>query len=109
MRMTVRCVRQWPARAAVVIASLATGCATGPSYLDAAQSDAVRMAELRAQSELGCSDGKGTITHRETLAGPPPQSVGYTVLVAACGQRSVFVVRCTERQGCYTGAGRPVR
>jgi hypothetical protein len=94
---------------AVLFVALASGCASGPSYLESARADAVRMAELRNVSELGCEGSKGEITHSETLRGPPPATVAYSVLVAGCGQRRLFVVQCAEGQGCYTGAGRPAK
>jgi|MudIll2142460700_1097286.scaffolds.fasta_scaffold256552_2 hypothetical protein len=95
---------------ALISVLIATGCATGPSFLDAAQADAIRMAQERAQSELGCSSTTGSVVSRETLATPPPQRVSYVVVVAGCGQRQSYVVGCTDRGGgCYTGAGRPAR
>jgi hypothetical protein len=89
--------------------SLTAGCATGPSYLDAAQPEAIRQAEWRAQAEMGCSGGKGEVLRREALIGPPPESVAYSVLVTSCGERRVFVVQCQATQGCIPGAGRPAR
>jgi hypothetical protein len=88
---------------------LVAGCASGPSYLESARADAVRMAELRNLQEMGCEGSKGDVTRSETLSGPPPQSVAYTVVVAGCGQRRTFVVLCTEFRGCYTGAGQATR
>lgn len=93
----------------VVSVFFAAACASGPSYLDSAQADAVRMAELRAQSELGCEAGKGEVTARETLRSPPPQRVAYQVLVTGCGQRRIFIVECADGPGCFAGTGRPAR
>ena len=90
----------------VSAALMVTGCASGPSFLDAAQADAVQEAQRRAQAELGCESGTGQVTARETLNTPPPQRVAYEVLVTGCGQRRTFVVQCTKGAGCYAGAGR---
>jgi hypothetical protein len=97
------------AGAVVVMAVLVAGCATGPSYLDTAEPEAVRQAVLRAESEMGCSGGKGEVLRREAQAGPPPQRAAYSVLVTSCGERRVLVVQCQDTQGCFPGTGRPAR
>ena len=91
----------------VGVALVAAGCASGPSYLDAARPEAIEMAQRRAVAELGCQDSKGEVTASEVQLGPPPQSVAYRVLVSGCGQRRAFVVQCQETRGCIPGAGRP--
>lgn len=107
--MVARSMRRVSRAVVVAAAIVAASCASGPSYLDAAQAEAIRQAEWRAQAEMGCSGGKGEVLRREALIGPPPESVAYSVLVTSCGERRVFVVQCQATQGCIPGAGRPAR
>ena len=97
--------------AAVSLAAVLAGCASGPPFIDVMQPEAVNMAARRAQFELNCPSVNTTILSRETLQ-PISFNFGilraeYTIGAEGCGRRATYIVICPDNgSGCYAGAGR---
>jgi len=96
---------------------LATACASGPPFIDRMQPQAVEMAVRRGQFEMNCPTATGDLVSRETIQ-PPIQTVvytgpvraEYTVGVAGCGKRALYIVICPDNGSgnCFAGASRTV-
>lgn len=105
--------RQRIALALAAAAALA-GCASGPPFIDQAQPEAVNMAERRGQFELNCKQVTTDVVSRETLQPlvqtfrySGPQRAEYTIGVAGCGKRVLYVVICPDNgSGCFAGGAR---
>jgi hypothetical protein len=95
---------------AIAAALLATGCASGPPFIDAMQPEALSMATRRAQFELNCPAATGEVLSRETvepLVFAGPLRAEYTIGVAGCGQRATYIVMCSQNNfNCFAGGGR---
>lgn len=96
---------------------LASGCASGPPFIDQMQPEAVSMAVRRGQFEMQCPSATAELISRETLqpvvqtfrfAGP--ERAEYTVGVAGCGQRATYIVICPDNgsMSCFAGGARNV-
>ena len=93
---------------------VASGCASGPPFIDQAQPEAVSMAQRRGQFEFNCPAAKGEMISREeiqplvnTFRFSGTVRAEYTIGVAGCGKRATYIVICPENGGnCYAGAGR---
>jgi hypothetical protein len=96
---------------------LAAGCASGPPFIDRMQPQAIDMAVRRGQFEMNCPTATGELVSRETIQ-PPIQTVvytgpvraEYTVGVAGCGKRALYIVICPDdgSGNCFAGASRTV-
>lgn len=95
---------------AISAAMLATGCASGPPFIDAMQPEALSMATRRAQFELNCPAATSQMLSRETvepLVFAGPLRAEYTIGVAGCGQRATYIVICSQNgSNCFAGGGR---
>ena len=99
----------------VFVALTVAGCASGPPFIEAAQPQAVQVAQRRAQFEFNCPAATAQVLSQEMMTSPlqytrfaPPDRAEYTVGVAGCGQRQTYLVVCTDGGGCFAVAGRPV-
>ena len=102
---------------AAALGILATACASGPPFIDQMQPQAVDMAVRRGQFEMNCPTATGELISRETIQ-PPIQTVvytgpvraEYTVGVAGCGRRAMYIVICPDNgsNNCFAGASRTV-
>jgi len=93
------------------------GCASGPPFIDQMQPEAVNMAVRRGQFEMQCPTATGEVISRETLQPlvqtfrySGPERAEYTVGVAGCGKRTMYVVICPDNgsQSCFAGGSRTV-
>ena len=97
--------------AALSLAVVLSGCASGPPFIDAMQPETVNMATRRAQFEMNCPNVTATVLSRETLE-PVSFRFGvlraeYTIGAAGCGKRATYVVMCPDNgSGCFAGGGR---
>ncbi len=99
---------------AAMAAVIASGCASGPPFIEVAQPMAMQTAQRRAQFEFNCQAVNAQILPQENVQSPleytrfaPPPRVEYTVGVSGCGQRQTYLVICTEGSGgCFAAAGR---
>jgi len=98
----------------LMLAAIASGCATQQQLLDQMQPTAVDTVLNRTRFDWNCPAATATLISREVvqpaLQGPLVagiQRAEYTVGVAGCGKRATFVVVCPEGgSGCYaTGDG----
>ena len=96
----------------IFAALLATGCASGPPFIDSMQPEALSAATRRAQFELNCPAATSEMLSRETvqpLIFGGPLRAEYTIGVAGCGQRATYVVVCSQNESnCFAGGGRTV-
>jgi hypothetical protein len=92
-----------------------TGCTTQTQFLQSMQANAMQTAVSRGQFEMNCPSATPTLISQEViqpaLQGPYVngiQRAEYTVGVAGCGQRKVFVVICPEGgTGCFAAGPGP--
>jgi len=92
-----------------------TGCTTQAQFLQSMQMSAMQTALSRGQFEMNCPSATPTLISQEVvqpvLQGPYMngiQRAEYTVGVAGCGQRKVFVVICPEGgTGCFAAGPGP--
>ncbi len=104
-------MRKSLALGAAVMAAMVCGCASQPQPAEALQSGAVRAAEERGASELGCPAATAEVLSKETIPEPqgtgwyePPHRAEYTVEVAGCGKRTTYSVGCDDRKkACVAG------
>ena len=91
------------------------GCSTQAQMLDTLQPSAMQTAVSRGQFEMNCPAATPTLISQEVvqpaLEGPYVngiQRAEYTIGVAGCGQRKVFVVLCPEGgTGCFAAGPGP--
>jgi hypothetical protein len=90
----------------IAAALLASGCASGPPFIDSMQPEALSVAARRGQFEMDCPSATAELLSRETVQ---PLSIRfgvvraeYTVGVAGCGKRATYIVVCPETG--YTGS-----
>lgn len=92
---------------ALAVALLATGCASGPPFIDQMQSEAVGKAVRRAQFAFDCPSTTGEILNRQSLEPlffGGPLRAHYTVGVTGCGKRATVEVLCSENNNqCVEG------
>jgi len=96
---------------------LATACGSGPPFIDQMQPQAIDMAVRRGQFEMNCPTATGELINRETIQ-PAIQTVvytgptraEYTVGVAGCGRRTMYIVIRPDNgsNNCFAGASRTV-
>lgn len=99
---------------ALAAAAALAGCASGPPFIDQAQPEAVHMAERRGQFEMNCPQVTSDVVSRETLQPlvqtfrySGPERAEYTIGVAGCGKRVLYVVICPDNgSGCFAGGAR---
>jgi hypothetical protein len=100
---------------ALIALLVSTGCTTQAQFLDSNQAMAMQTAVSRGQFEMNCPAATPTIISREVvqpaLQGPwvnGIQRAEYTIGVAGCGLRKVFVVICPEGgSGCFAAGPGP--
>jgi hypothetical protein len=98
-----------------------TGCVAGPvaavsaaplDLADQLQPDALKVAQQRGTSELGCPGATAKVLRAETIQKPqgtgwyePPQRALYTVDVSGCGKQLQYLVACDsqKKQDCVAG------
>jgi tartrate dehydratase beta subunit/fumarate hydratase class I family protein len=93
------------------IVALLSGCASEPPPSQALQPEAVRVAQQRGASELGCAAAGTEVLTAETIQEAqttgwyePPHRAEYTVHVTGCGKSTTYSVACDERQkSCVAG------
>jgi len=99
-----------------LIAALATaGCMSQAQFLQSMQGSAMQTAVSRGQFEMNCPTATPTLISQEVvqpvLQGPYVngiQRAEYTIGVAGCGVRKVFVVICPEGgTGCFAAGPGP--
>jgi hypothetical protein len=96
---------------ALSVTLLASGCASGPPFIDVMQPEALSMATRRAQFEMNCPSATASVISRETLE-PISFRFGvvraeYTMGATGCGKRATYVVMCPQNgSGCFAGGGR---
>lgn len=92
---------------ALAAALFATGCASGPPFIDKIEPKAVTMAESRGQFDLQCPSATGHVLTRQELQpllfGGPVRAQ-YTVGVAGCDKRATFDILCSDNNNqCVMG------
>ena len=97
---------------ALSIVVLASGCASGPPFIDQAQPEAMTIAQRRGAFELNCRQATPQLLNREMLQ-PISFRFGieraeYTIGVSGCDKRATYVVLCPDESGstCFSVAGR---
>jgi len=93
---------------------VASGCASGPPFIDQAQPEAVSMAQRRGQFELNCPAATAEMLSREeiqplvnTFRFSGTVRAEYTIGVSGCGKRTTYVVICPENgNNCFAGGAR---
>jgi hypothetical protein len=101
--------------AALVAAMAAAGCTSQAQFLQSMQMNAMQTAVSRGQFEMNCPAATPTLISQEViqpaLQGPFVNGIPraeYTIGVAGCGQRKVFVVICPEGgSGCFAAGPGP--
>jgi len=85
------------------VAVTAAGCVTQQQAVVQKQDGAVQTALQRGRFDLNCPEATGTVLSSDyiqpAVQGPWVQGltrIEYTVGVAGCGQRKVYVVMCQE-------------
>ena len=99
---------------ALAAAAALAGCASGPPFIDQAQPEAIHMAERRGQFEMNCPQVTSEVVSREmlqpvvqTFRFSGPERAEYTIGVAGCGKRVMYVVICPDNgSGCFAGGAR---
>jgi hypothetical protein len=98
---------------AVFATLIASGCASGPPFIEAAQPQALQTAQRRAQFEFNCPAATAQLLSQEMMTSPlqytrfaPPDRAEYTIGVAGCGQRHTYLVVCTDSGGCVAVGAR---
>jgi hypothetical protein len=86
---------------------LASGCASGPPFIDKMQPQALSMAENRARFALNCPNATGSVVNREELQplvfGGPVRA-RYSIGVTGCDKRMLVDVLCSENNNqCIEG------
>lgn len=81
------------------LALLAAGCASGPSFVDQMEPEAMAKAVRRAQFAFDCPSTSGQVLNRQNLEpmffGGPVRAQ-YTIGVTGCGKRATVEVLCSE-------------
>jgi hypothetical protein len=98
----------------LAISALFCGCASEPQPAEALLPGALRVAQQRGATELGCQSATAQVTNKETIQEPQgtgwyesPHRAEYTVAVSGCGKHATYAVACDDRQkDCVAG---PVR
>ena len=99
----------------LTVALAAAGCMSQAQFLQSMQMNAMQTAVSRGQFEMNCPSATPTLISQEVvqpvLEGPYVngiQRAEYTIGVAGCGQRKVFVVICPEGgTGCFAAGPGP--
>ena len=99
-------------KAEACVASSGAAAAPPPQQLaDKLQPSALRAAQQRGATELGCPGATANVMSKNTLQEPqgtgwyePPHRAAYTVAVAGCGKQTNYSVACDERTSCVAGA-----
>jgi len=96
---------------AVSVSALLCACASQPEPAEALQPAAVRAAQQRGASELGCPAATAAVLSKETS--PEPQGTGwyeyphraqFAVRVSGCGRNTTYSVACDNRnKSCVAG------
>jgi predicted metal-binding protein len=78
---------------------------------EALQPNALRAAQQRGATELGCPAATADVMSKKTIEEPqatgwyePPHRAAYTVAVAGCGKHTNYSVACDDRKSCVAGA-----
>ncbi len=98
----------------IAVCALA-GCVSQAQFLDGKQGMALQTAVSRGQFELNCQDVTPTVISREVvqpaLQGPwvnGIQRAEFTIGVAGCDRRKIFVVLCPDGgEGCFAAGPGP--
>jgi hypothetical protein len=85
-------------------------CASQPLE-DALQPSAVKLAQQRGASELGCPAATTEVVSKHAIEEPQtngwyefPRSAEYTIAVSGCGKRTTYVVACNKfKSACKAG------
>jgi hypothetical protein len=101
--------------ALLMCASALSGCVSQAQFLDSKQGMALQTAAGRAQFEMNCQDVTPTVISREVvqpaLQGPWVSGIRraeYTIGVAGCEKRKVFMVICPDGgEGCFAAGPGP--
>jgi len=99
----------------LLAASALAGCVSQAQFLDSKQGMALQTAAGRGQFEMNCQDVTPTVISREvvqpSLQGPwvnGIQRAEYTIGVAGCEKRKIFVVICPDGgEGCFAAGPGP--
>ena len=89
---------------------MVSGCAT-TQLVEELQPDALRVAQQRGASDLGCSAATAEVTNKKTIEEPqmtgwyePPKQAEYTIGVTGCGKRTSYLVACNKLRVCETAS-----
>jgi len=89
--------------AGLVVLVGGSGCATQQQFLNQIEPTALAAAQSRAQFELNCPSVTTSILSRKMIepvwVGGIPRAE-YTIGVAGCGQRSVYMAVCPDSSNC---------
>lgn len=90
-------------------ALIIAGCASGPTFIDQMEPDAVANAVRRGQFEFNCPDASGEVLNRATIQSPTaggPLKAHYTIGVSGCRKRASFSVLCSQNDNQCVDLGR---
>lgn len=86
--------------------ALASGCA-GTELAERLQPDALRVAQQRGATDLGCSATTTNVTNKKAIEEPQttgwyesPSQEEYTIGVTGCGKSTSYLVTCDKRRVC---------
>lgn len=88
--------------------TVAGGCASQQDFLSQIEPAALSAAQNRAQFELNCPNLTTSVLSRKVIEPPPiavrlgggMQRAEYTIGVAGCGRRSVYMAICPDASNC---------
>ena len=88
-----------------------TAASPPPAQLaDKLQPSALRAAQQRGATELGCPAATANVVSKETIQEAQgtgwyesPHRAAYTVAVAGCGKHTTYSVACDDRTSCVAG------
>ena len=97
---------------ATIVCALLSACAAQKDLKEQMQPDAVKAAQERGASQLGCSATTAQVVSADAIEEPqgtgwyePPHRAQYTVSVSGCGKSATYSVACDNRQkGCIASA-----
>ena len=104
-------MRRFFVSSAPAVFAVFCGCASEPPPTEALQPRALRAAQERGVTELGCPVATAEVLSKETIQEPqgtgwyePPHRAEYTVAISGCGQHATYAVNWDDRhKDCAAG------
>jgi hypothetical protein len=91
---------------AVMFFAVLFGCAA-TDLAEKLQPDAIRVAQQRGATDLGCSAATAEVTNKKTIEAPQttgwhesPRQAEYTIGVSGCGKNTSYLVTCDKLGVC---------